>query len=180
MKLAKPVLILLVCAALLASVLAIVLDVGLRNTPYETRDSVGRPMGFNDRLSAEHYGIVLKNFTFGRFAEWVYLYDWILLAMQIAGIALLLSRQPSARKAEFWFFAAQPLLFPLALLAVPMIWLMPKNFVEGHVCRQTITDIPFIACTAHPLWVLTAILIAVILRKDVFREEWLRSRASTP
>ena len=39
----------------------VALDAGVRATPYETADSEGRTMGFNDQFSTEHYRIVLGN-----------------------------------------------------------------------------------------------------------------------
>jgi hypothetical protein len=67
MKVKRLCLVGVVSASLLVSIATLVLDVGLRDTPYETKDSVGRTMGFNDPLSREHYGIIIRNFSFSRF-----------------------------------------------------------------------------------------------------------------
>jgi hypothetical protein len=53
---------LLVLASFLVFAFAVVLRVGLGSTPYDTTDSAGRPMGFNDPLHAEHYLIMVRNF----------------------------------------------------------------------------------------------------------------------
>jgi hypothetical protein len=53
---------LLVVVSLLAFASAVVLRLGIDATPYETTDSAGRPMGFNDALHAEHDLIMLRNF----------------------------------------------------------------------------------------------------------------------
>ena len=38
----------------------------LQATPYETVDSAGREMGFNDVFTPEHYGIIVRSMSVGR------------------------------------------------------------------------------------------------------------------
>src|SRR4051812_45035368 len=54
----------LVAVSFAVCVLIIVATAGIWNTPYETADSTGRRMGFNDPLSPEHYRIAFSNFRF--------------------------------------------------------------------------------------------------------------------
>ncbi|RYG02019.1 MAG: hypothetical protein EON94_06660, partial [Caulobacteraceae bacterium] len=52
---------LLVMVSFLFFATMLALRLGLGSTPYETADSMGRTMGFNDPLDREHYLIMLKN-----------------------------------------------------------------------------------------------------------------------
>ena len=87
----------LVLISIAVTVFAVVLRVGLGDTPYETVDSAGRPMGFNDPLSAEHLLIMAGNFTLGAFFRWEHAYTWLLLAMQLAALYVLISPRSGGR-----------------------------------------------------------------------------------
>jgi hypothetical protein len=69
---------LLVQASFMVFAFAVVLRVGIGATPYDTTDSVGRPMGFNDPLHAEHYVIMLRNFSPTELLKLEYGYEWVL------------------------------------------------------------------------------------------------------
>ena len=56
-------LIVLVGLSLAISLLVFALRVGIDATPYETTDSAGRAMGFNDEFSHEHYRIIIGNMS---------------------------------------------------------------------------------------------------------------------
>lgn len=157
-----------ICAAVL------VLMVGLRNTPYDTQDSQGRPMGFNDQLSLEHYGIAARNFTIGRLLDRDYVYEWALIGMHLVGVVLLLSRRTLKSQGTFWFFALQPLLFLPAFLGVFQLPGILGAVLRGTVDREWIIDIPFAWCTAQPVWVATSILVAFLVRPAVVRLPVLR------
>jgi hypothetical protein len=49
-----------IAASLLLGLLSRSVAVGIGKVPYETTDSRGRAMGFNDPLSREHLGIILR------------------------------------------------------------------------------------------------------------------------
>jgi hypothetical protein len=70
--------------------------------------------------------------------------------MQGTGLVLLTSRKLSARRKEFWFFAAQPFLFPFAFLGTPVLIAVLRDFVVSRVDRETMSDIPFIAAPHIP------------------------------
>jgi hypothetical protein len=147
------------------SSLVIMFVAGTWNTPFSATDTAGRTMGFNDRLSPQHYGIVFSNFEFKTlfFAE--YLYSWLLLLMHVCG-AWLLVRHPYRVQR---FFVAQGVIFPLGwggLFALPSII---GSICRGSLDREGIIDIPFIALMAQPIWVLTAILIFATARRAFIR-----------
>jgi len=169
---------LLLIPSILVSIVAILLTVGIGQTPYDTKDSLGRPMGFNDRLSPEHYQIILNNVSWPAFFDFGHAYDWLLLAMQITGLSILLRRTPLVR-IEFWFFACQPILFPFAVLGIPMLPMLVSSALRGRLDREGIIDIPFVWCTAHPIWVLTSITVALLLRGKVLRNLRIGSNAAS-
>ena len=147
----------LVSFALCAVVVAAV--VGMSNTPYEVADSTGGRMGFNDPLSLEHYRILFSNFRFQSLFAPAYAYTWLLLAMHGLGGWLLLEAGrldlPRVRR----FFVLQGVLFPvgwLGFLTLPStIW----SITNGTFDREGFIDVPFIALTAHPIWLATAMII---------------------
>jgi hypothetical protein len=156
-------LLLLIASSFLVFSACVVLRVGLGNTPYDTTDSQGRTMRFNDRLSAEHYGIIFKNFTITPLFSTEFAYEWLLLAMHFSAAWLLMSRHSSSRATK-WFFAIQPLIFPLGILSLLILYQINWVFLTGRMDREGIIDIPFIWCVAHPPWVLVSIVILLLLR----------------
>jgi hypothetical protein len=155
---------LLVLASFMVFALAVVLRLGIGATPYNATDSADRPMGFNDPLHAEHYLIMLRNFSLKDFLKPEYIYEWILLAAHIVGAALLLSCGPACRRATRFFFVAQAVLFPFGVLAVPGLPFIAAEFFTSRMDREGFVDIPFIIAVTHPIWVVTSIIIAVALR----------------
>ena len=159
---------LLVLASFLFYVAAVVIRIGIEATPYETTDSAGRPMGFNDPLSAEHYWIIVQHFRPAELLKPERAYEWLLLAMQGTGAALLLSRSGISVRLMRWFFAAQVVIFPLGLL---LCWMPPIflffSLTSGGLDRECYTDFPFVASMAmiaHSTWVLSSLIIAYALR----------------
>jgi hypothetical protein len=172
-------LVLFIFASLIVLVVAVVLRVGIGGTFYETTDSIGRPMGFNDSLHAEHYLIMIRNFHPLGLISVEYIYEWVLLAAHIAGVVLLLRTSASARFIR-WFFAGQVLLFPFAL---PSLFVWPGIVgacLTGRMDREGFVDIPFVWVVSHPVWVLTSIIIAFAIRGGGFGVHfWKRSRTIT-
>src|SRR4051812_30184574 len=144
--------------------LAVVLRLGIGATSYETTDSAGRPMGFNDPLNAEHYLIMLRNFNPRDFLSYECGYEWVLFAAHIFGATLLLTSGAVCSRATRLFFAIQPLIFPLGILAVFFLPNLVADFLKGRMDREGFIDIPFIWAIAHPVWILSSIVIAFLLR----------------
>ena len=142
---------LVVAASLLFSVAMIVLRVGIGSTPWETTDSFGHPMGFNDPLNAEHFRIIISHFHLMDFLRLEHVYHWFLLGMQAMGLWLLLSR--TATRQTRLFFALQPVLFPLGVVFLYIVPLLPFMMFSSPMDREGFTDIPFIVLMTNPVWV---------------------------
>ena len=143
---------------------AVVLRLGIGATPYETTDSAGRPMGFNDRLHGEHYLIILRNFSPTDLLSPECVYEWILLVAHLVGAGILLNCRRVGPRLCRWFFLAQAAVFPVGLLALPFLPFLVASVFTGGMDREGFIDIPFIAATAHPVWVVTSLTIAMALR----------------
>jgi len=155
---------LLVLASFTVFASAVVLRLGIGGTPYDATDSAGRPMGFNDRLHAEHYLIMLRNFSPTELLKLEYFYEWVLFAAHILGAGILLSCGRECSRLSRWFFVAQAALFPLGLLALPFLPILLVSFFTGGIDREGFVDIPFILAIAHPVWLVTSFIIAFALR----------------
>ncbi len=145
--------------------IAVVLSVGINNTGFETTDRMGRPMGFNDPLSAEHHWIMVQNFAVGDLFKAERIYDWVLLLMHAAGFWLLLSGRYSASRLTRWFFALQPILFPIGLVFffLPFLWL-PSMLKGDFGDREGFVDIPYTALMSQPIWVVACLIIFFAMR----------------
>ncbi len=143
----------------------VALDAGVRATPYETSDSQGRTMGFNDRFSAEHYRIVTGNIRPGQILQPRYFYEWILLAMIAVGIWRLMSDGIGGTRATRWFFFGQSVLFIIGWLSLGFLqW--PRMVVALLRCtldREDFVDVPFTWMMAQPPWVLVSFVIGAVL-----------------
>ena len=160
-------LVLLVLVSLLMFAVAFVLRVGIEATPYDTTDSAGRPMGFNDPLSARHYLIILQHFRPAELLKPQHAYEWLLLAVQATGAWLLLSGARFPVRLTRWFFAVQPILFPLGVLLCWMPPLILVSLFTSPTDREGFTDYPFVfgmGMLAHSAWVVSSVIILFALR----------------
>lgn len=150
------------------SLVTLIVRHGIGGTPYDAVDSLGRPMGFNDPLNAEHYFIIVQNFKPTKLLQLENVYDTLLLFVHLVGMWLLIRAGESCSRFTRWFFVSQPLIFPIGFLALPQFpFLMLMPFV-GWLDREAFIDIPFIAFIAHPFWIATSLTIAFFLRgKDL-------------
>lgn len=160
-------LVLIVFASFTIFAAAVVLRLGIGATPYDTTDSAGRRMGFNDPLGAEHYAIIIRNFDPTDLFRLEYAYEWGLFAVHIAGAALLLSNSRVSARLLRWFFAGQALLFPLGFPALLLLPFIVAGCVAGRMDREGFTDIPFIWAVAHPIWLITSLFVMFSLRRRV-------------
>lgn len=139
---------------------------GLSATPYETSDSLGRTMGFNDPFYPEHYLIALGNFAPWRAFERENFYEWLLAIAHIAGIYLLLNSGRISTRSVRWFFAAQPLVFPFGIPAMAILPMFVYGATRGPLDRESFVDIPFALMITQPIWLLVSIYIACTLRGE--------------
>ena len=150
---------------LITVVLTVALDAAVRATPWETRDSTGRAMGFNDRFSAEHYRIAFGNLRAGRLLNARYAYEWLEIGVIITGIRVLGGGGSMLRPWVWRFFLLQSAGFFLGWLAlVFMYWpQMLLRLSRFEMDREDFVDIPFTWAMAQPPWVLTSAVIAGVL-----------------
>ena len=146
---------------------SVVLRAGIANTPGETRDSLGRTMRFNDRFSAEHYGIIVENIRIQTLFDVEYLYEWFLLAMHLTGARLLMSSVHFGRKQARWFFLSQAVLFPFGWLGFFCLPGIVAGIAQLSLDREDFVDIPFVWFTAQPVWIATALIIAFSLPRRI-------------
>jgi hypothetical protein len=143
----------------------IIFVAGVWNTPFSTTDGAGRAMGFNDRFSAEHYAIALSRFSVQTLLSFDYAYSFVLLGMHGWGAWLILGQPLSHARRIRRFFAAQAMVFPLGWIGLFVLpWTLQCVF-RGTLDREEIIDVPFIALNAHPVWLATAMIIALSLRR---------------
>ena len=156
-----PVALALVLISLIATLGFIALDAGMSQTPWDTTDSAGHAMGFNDRLSLEHYRIAFAHFRVQTLLSPDYAYSLLLLAAQ--GVALVgIGRSGGWESLRFrWFLGLQGLVFPAGLLslalAIPLGVIL--QMLRGTFDREGFIDMPFVAVTAQPIWVLVSAIL---------------------
>ncbi len=144
----------------------IVLRMGIGATPYETTDSLGRAMGFNDPLYGEHYRIMVGNFRVGGLFSVECFYEWVLIGMHVVGAGLLLSQRVAAKVTKC-FFLLQAVVFPIGLIAMPLMPLIVGGFFLGApMDREGFEDIPFIMMVAQPMWVAVSLFIGFRMRGE--------------
>lgn len=156
-----PVAVALVLISLISTLGFIALDAGMAQTPWDTTDSAGHAMGFNDPLSLEHYRIALAHFRVQTLVSPQYAYSLLLLAAQ--GVALVgIGRSGGWESLRFrWFLGLQGLVFPAGLLslalAIPLGVIL--QMLRGTFDREGFIDMPFVAVTAQPIWVLVSAIL---------------------
>ena len=156
-----PVALALVLISLISTLGFIALDAGMTQTPWDTTDSAGHAMGFNDPLSLEHFRIALAHFRVQTLLSPRYAYSLLLLAAQ--GVALVgIGRSGGWESLRFrWFLGLQGLVFPAGLLslalAIPLG--VVSQMLRGTFDREGFIDMPFVAVTAQPIWVLVSAIL---------------------
>lgn len=142
-----------------------VLHAGLEATPATTTDSAGRPMGFNDRLSVEHYLVMVRHFRPPQMVSVQYGYDWLLLGAHLWALAALGRgghQGPPCTPLGFWL---QSVFFPLGWPCWAVLPSTLSAMLSGAADRETLVDIPFVLCMAQPVWVMTALVVALALAR---------------
>jgi hypothetical protein len=149
----------LVLLSLGFSLSVIAFRAGLDATPYETTDSAGREMGFNDPFSWEHYGIIFQNCSPSRTLAYMGQYEWLLVVCHALATMLLLWRPD--KTGTFAFFLAQPLIFPWGLPGQIVLFASLWGLLSGTGShdREWFIDIPYIPMVAHSFWLLTVAVI---------------------
>lgn len=123
---------------------------GVSATSWNTQDSQGRTMGFNDVFSGEHYQIILSQANWRDMVKQLEPHDWGLVAAHI--ILLMLLGTASARvirlfiwpqAALFWWGWFGFWMLPIAIADV--LWLHTSD-------REGFIDIPYISILGQGAW----------------------------
>ena len=152
----------LITVSFVVLMVAWMLRAGIGATSYETLDSAGRTLGFNDPISAEHYRIIFGNVT-----PSVMLRNGAEFGIPCAilhGVAawLLLSPQRRHRRSTRWFFAVNAVLFWFGWPS----WFAILTGYVGRISsfrmdREDVIDIPFVWMWGSAFWVLAATAITL-------------------
>jgi hypothetical protein len=127
---------------------------GVEATSYDEVDSVGRPMGFNDVFSAEHYVMLLRNADVANVVEQMNSGNWWQhWGLLVAHGVLLWLIATGTRRTVRWFLLAQLVIFYwgwvgfwfLPIEVADLFW-MHSNDREGFV------DLPYIAIMSQGAW----------------------------
>jgi hypothetical protein len=144
--------VILICLSLTALVTGSVLVAGIENTGYATVDSQGHAMGFNDPLTREHYGIILRNFRPANLINVRFRFEWAFLTVQLIGACFVFSKSLANRAARV-FFGAQLLLLPVAFLGGLVLSDDLPALLTGTMDREGFTDIPcWGVLISMPIW----------------------------
>jgi hypothetical protein len=154
----------LVVLSFVVFVTAVTLRIGIGLTPFATKDSAGRPMGWNDSLSGEHFEIMVRNFRPAGFFKVRYAYEWVLLLAHVVGFGLLMSSKSASARWTERFFASQVLIFFLAIPLGPTFPGLALQFSLGEMNRKTLMDDAFLWMVTQPVWVLISMVIFFLLR----------------
>ena len=111
----------------IAIVLFVVLRAGIGATPYETADNAGRPMGFNDPLGLDHYGIIIRNFSPSLLIRPEYFYEWILFAAYTIGCTFFADKIWNTQHALVFCYSGPDISVRLAGIGCA------PDYFEGHV-----------------------------------------------
>lgn len=168
----------------------LVLSTGMNNTPQETTDSTGAPIGFNNRLSWEHFNIALSNaFTVrpGHFHEYMagLMYEGLLFAMCILGVWLLSTEAHWRWRITKWFFAGQIVWMlywaiqvawsdgkPLRAFVAPFyMFLICWQYIRGPLDFEDFHDGSVVWFVVYPMWLVTALGIAFYHGSTVRRDD---------
>ena len=155
-----------------------ILEIGLENTPYETRDSSGRSMGFNDPFSLEHYEIMARHFEWKDLVVADNWYSWILLFSHAIGFVVIAKVGTGTAVWTRWYFAGQWFVFPLGLVALPFFPSIIHSILGGTLDREGVIDPPLLVYALnHPIWCIAASLTFFVLRKGLRDRDTLRRAA---
>lgn len=150
---------------LILAVAAVALDAGVSATPWNTRDSHGATMEFNDRFSAEHYSIALSNLRPRQLLRPRYAYDWAQWGMILCGLWLFMSEERRFRASTLGFFFVQSGLFFVGWLGVIFLeWpLLILHLFRCELTRENFIDVPFTWLASQPPWVVVSLAVGTVL-----------------
>jgi hypothetical protein len=86
--------------------------------------------------------------------------------MHLVGAVLLFACSRVSVRLLRWFFALQVVVFPFGLPSILILPLVFGGSLVRGMDREGFVDVPFIVMVAHPIWILTSLLIAFALRGE--------------
>lgn len=139
------------------------LQAGYADSPSDTRDSTGHPLGFLNPVTWELCGIMVKNATLPTTLEMLGWYGGLFLLVHLAAlVALAINLADRARRTVAISFWLQLIVFPTGW--VGLLYFLPHvaaNFFAGKIGGETISDIPF-WWTFQPLWFAISIAAGIL------------------
>ena len=140
------------------------LQAGYADSPGDTHDSGGHPLGFLNPVTGGLCAIMLRNATLPTTLDMLGWYGGLYLwAHLIALVAFAIDLAGRARRAMAIASWLQLVLFPTCWLT--LFFLLPHvaaNFFAGKIDGETISDIPF-WWTFQPLWLAISALTGILL-----------------
>ena len=116
-------------------------------------------MGFNDRFSVEHYGIILGTMSARGTLGAMHVYEWVFVGMH--GLALVFLAGVREAKWIVRFCLLQPLVFPWGLIGIYALPLWVVDIAFYHTSdREAYVDAPFVPIIAHGLWLMMVFVLA--------------------
>ncbi len=163
---AKPRIIL--CALIIISVavclFSAALEAGYKH-PIQVADSKGHQLGFNNSLTWELCGILLKSASLKTVATTLGFYGGFYLVAHGISFYLLRRRgsQTATRATANWFWL-QLLFFPLGWFGILLLPEFFRSLVKGQIDGETISDFPF-WWTFQPLWFAVSLSAGILICK---------------
>jgi hypothetical protein len=175
---------LLACLGSLAVVLLCRgIESAIGRIPYDTTDSMGRAMGFNDRFSQEHWGILLRTIDWQDYRFEAQALDsgyfWLSVLMHFAAVGWILRGDPLRLRTPLVFLGVQVLAFPLGLLGLVILPAVFADVIRGNFDREGIIDLPFLAVTGHTVWLLTCLGSVLMIFIHQRRTAWRRLKEAS-
>jgi len=159
------------------------IESAIGRVPYDTKDSMGRTMGFNDPFSREHWGILLRAIDWQDYRLEVQALDsgyfWLVVVMHLVAAGWILRGDPLRLRTPLVFLGAQILAFPGGLLGLVVLPPYVVEIMSGKLDREGIADVPFLAVTGHTVWLLTCLASVLMIFIHQRRTAWRRLKESS-
>jgi hypothetical protein len=130
----------LVLVSLLTLLFVAAFEGGFSATPDGTKDSSGAAIGFNNRLTAEHYGIIFGNATLNSSIRTLGVHGCFCVVAHVIGVVLLLCCGELLSRLRTAFFLLQFVIFPTAVLGLVFGIDISHAVLTGQVDGETLGD----------------------------------------
>ncbi len=136
------------------------LSAGYANTPFGTHDSAGRPLGFNDHLSAEHYLILLRNADLSAVFKALGWIGTIIVLTHFAALISIACSLPKFVRSLFKLMLwGQFALLPIGFLAIFLIPFVLGAFVSGAADGEVLSDGVPMWWLVVPSWLILCVMV---------------------